>query len=66
MSADQFTGPALMVPHGDEVCFQFGVRMPNGVVVRLGRDVRAPLNQLVRRRVVPIEDWQEVGTDDLA
>lgn len=67
VTSSEYEGPLVMVTHSDEVNFQFGVRMSNGMVVRLNRDVvRAPLNTLVRRRVVPIEDWKEVAQDELA
>ena len=58
-----YEGPLFAAYPSEEIHYQFGVRMPNGQVVLIGPRVKAPLNQLVKRRMVPIEDWKEVASD---
>ena len=55
MSTDEYVGPTFAVLKSDEWIFEFGIRLDNGVVVRMSRDVRAPYNRLMRRRLVPVE-----------
>lgn len=55
-----YEGPIFSAYPSEEVQVEYGVRLPNGTARPLRLGEHPPLDRLVRRRVVPIEDWKEV------